>query len=61
MQNKNWGGTSGQKGTRYEDLFAVYQLAMLGMAVLEGQQEIYLFSQVLAFVDDLIIDSYKDF
>ena|GEM_PF-3458663 len=34
---------------------------MLGMAVLEGQQEIYLFSQVLAFVDDLIIDSYKDF
>ncbi len=56
LQNKNRGGTSGQKGTRYEDLFAVYQLATLGMAVLEGQQEIYLFSQVLAFVDDLIID-----
>jgi hypothetical protein len=57
LQHKKRGGTSGQKGTRYEDHFATYQLTLLARAVLEGSQEINFLSQVLAFVDDLIIDN----
>ena len=56
LQRKNRGGTSGQKGTRYEDYFAIYQIAQLAPAVLEAKAVIYCLSQILAFVDDLILD-----
>jgi hypothetical protein len=56
LLNKNRGGTSGLKGNTYENFFAVYQLALLARDVIEANQEIYFSSQILAFVDDLIID-----
>ena len=56
LQNKNRGGNSGQKGTRYEDYFAIYKLTQLAQAILESELKVSLSSQILAFVDDLIID-----
>jgi hypothetical protein len=56
LKNKNMGGASGQKGTRYEDYFAVYKLAELTPAILEDGLVVKFSRQVLAFVDDLIID-----
>ena len=56
LQRKRRGGSSGQKGTRYEDYFAVYKLAQLAQATLEAGLAAHFSSQVLAFVDDLIID-----
>ncbi|WP_211293274.1 hypothetical protein [Brunnivagina elsteri] len=56
IQRKNTGGTSGSKGIRYEDIFAVYQLALLSRCVIECNQEIHLLSQCFTFVDDLVID-----
>jgi hypothetical protein len=56
LRRKNRGGTSGGKGTTYEDYFAVYQLAYLSKDVVEGGKVIYFSSQIRAFVDDLIID-----
>jgi hypothetical protein len=60
LQNKHRGGTNGQKGTRYEDYFAIYQLALLAPKTLEEGQEIHLLSQVLSFVDDLIVDNLAE-
>ncbi|MEB3230816.1 MAG: hypothetical protein VKJ64_07395 [Leptolyngbyaceae bacterium] len=56
LQNKTRGGDSGQKGTRYEDYFAVYKLTQLAQAILETGLTAAFRSQILAFVDDLIID-----
>ncbi len=56
LKNKNTGGTSSNKGIKYEDIFAVYQLALLSKCVIESNQEIDILSQCFAFVDDLVID-----
>ncbi len=56
LNNKNRGGEINQKGNTYENFFTVYQLAKLSETVLEEGTVIQLMSQVLAFVDDLIID-----
>lgn len=58
--NKNRGGISNNKGNTYENFFAVYQIALLSQDVIEYNKEIRLFSQILAFVDDLIIDCQED-
>lgn len=56
LRNKNQGGTSNQKGSDYETNFTVYQLALLSKRVIEGNQSIKFYSQILAFVDDLLIE-----
>ena len=56
LKNKNIGGISSNKGIKYEDIFAVYQLALLSRCVIECNKEIDILSQCFAFVDDLIID-----
>lgn len=53
---KNQGGVSNEKGNTYENFFAVYQLALLSPEVIENKREIVFYSQILAFIDDLIID-----
>lgn len=57
VQRKNRGGVSNEKGNTYENLFAVYQIAKYAQQVIENQIEIKFYAQILAFVDDLIIDS----
>lgn len=57
LANKNRGGVNSEKGITYENLFAVHQLALLSQTVIEDNKEIRFFSQILAFVDDLIIAS----
>ncbi len=56
-QRKNRGGVSNEEGNTYENLFAVYQIAKYAQQVIENQIEIKFYAQILAFVDDLIIDS----
>jgi hypothetical protein len=56
LKNKNQGGTSNQKGSDYETNFAIYQLALLSKKVIEGNELIKFYSQVLGFVDDLLIE-----
>ncbi len=56
LKNKNRGGASNAKGNTYENFFTVYQLARLSKEVIEGQESIICSSQILAFVDDLIIN-----
>lgn len=56
LVNKNRGGSSGAKGNTYESFFAVYQIALISQSVIESSKEIQLSSQILAFVDDLIVD-----
>jgi len=56
LENKTRGGSSGQKGTRYEDYFTIYKLAQLSPQILEAGLVVYFTGQILAFVDDLIID-----
>jgi hypothetical protein len=60
LANKNRGGISGEKGNTYENFFAVYQLALLAKEVIENQREINFYSQIIAFVDDLIIVCQDD-
>ncbi|NEQ70230.1 MAG: hypothetical protein F6K21_33010 [Symploca sp. SIO2D2] len=55
LANKNRGGISGEKGNTYENFFAVYQLALRAQDVIENKREINFYSQIIAFVDDLII------
>lgn len=55
LENKNRGGVSGEKGNTYENFFAVYQLALLSKEVIEDGREINFYSQIIAFVDDLIV------
>lgn len=59
LENKNRGGVSAEKGNTYENFFAIYQLALLSKEVIEGEISINFYSQILAFVDDLII-VYQD-
>jgi hypothetical protein len=54
LKDKNRGGTNSEKGNTYENFFAVYQLALLAQQVIEQNEVIYLASQILAFVDDLV-------
>lgn len=54
--NKRQGGTNNAKGNIYENHFATYQLAQFSRYIIEEQIEIKFYSQIWAFVDDLIID-----
>jgi hypothetical protein len=56
LKSKNRGGKNSEKGNTYENFFAVYQLALLAELVIDQKASIYISSQPLAFVDDLIID-----
>lgn len=56
LRSKNTGGASSSKGIKYEDIFAVYQLALLSRCVIEYNKQIDILSQCFAFVDDLVID-----
>lgn len=56
LKNKNRGGTNNANGNTYENFFAVYQLALLAEQVIDQNEPIHFASQILAFVDDLIID-----
>jgi hypothetical protein len=56
VKNKNQGGNNTQKGIGYETNFIVYQLAFLSKNVIEKNLIIKIYSQVFAFVDDLVIE-----
>ena len=56
LRNKNQGGTSNQKGSNYETNFTVYQLALLLKKVIEENELIKFYTQIPAFVDDLLIE-----
>ena len=56
IKNKNTGGVSNSKGNTYENVFAIYKISLLSKCVLECNKEIYLLSQCLSFIDDLIIE-----
>jgi hypothetical protein len=60
LQNKNRGGINGEKGSTYENYYAVYQLAVLARELIELGQDAKICSQGLAFVDDLVIDRSGD-
>ncbi|MBD1842480.1 hypothetical protein H6F89_03430 [Cyanobacteria bacterium FACHB-63] len=60
LMNKHQGGSSNEKGNTYENFFAVYQLACLARDALEEGKSIQVLSQILAFVDDLIISNQAD-
>lgn len=55
LKNKNRGGMVNEKGNTYENFFAVYKISLLSKDVLEREKQIVLASQIMAFVDDLII------
>lgn len=57
LANKNRGGANSAKGNTYENFFAVHQLALLSQSAIEDNKKIHFSSQILAFVDDLIINS----
>lgn len=61
-RNKARGGAAGQKGTRYEDHFAIFKVAEEAARVFnegngrfEAGSDISVFSQILCFVDDLVL------
>jgi hypothetical protein len=56
LTRKNLGGVSNEKGNTYENFFAIYKLALLSQEVIENKRNIIFYSQILAFIDDLIID-----
>ena len=56
LTKKNQGGVSNEKGNTYENFFAIYQLALLSKEVIENNRKITFSSQIIAFIDDLIID-----
>ncbi|MGD1895496.1 MAG: hypothetical protein ACFB16_00940 [Phormidesmis sp.] len=55
VKNKHRGGASNEKGNTYENFYATYKIALLSAAVIEKQADITFYSQILSFVDDLII------
>lgn len=58
IRNKHKGGEVNQKGNSYEVFFATYKMALLARKIIEQEvEDIKIFSQIIAFVDDLIIDS----
>ncbi|WP_019501299.1 hypothetical protein [Pseudanabaena sp. PCC 6802] len=60
LYRKNRGGVANQKGNTYENFFAICQIVLIAPRVIESGEEIYLASQVTAFVDDLIVDLGAD-
>lgn len=60
LQNKNRGGISNEQGNTYENHFAIYKIALMSIQVLEKQKRIKFYSQIFAFVDDLIISCESD-
>jgi hypothetical protein len=60
LKSKHRGGVNNEKGNTYENFYAVYQIALLASLVIEGGLKISLYSQVLSFVDDLIIFYEKE-
>jgi hypothetical protein len=60
LQNKNRGGINGEKGSTYENYYALYQVAVLARELIELGQDATICSQGLAFVDDLVIDRHGD-
>ncbi|NOQ14916.1 MAG: hypothetical protein GQ583_10640 [Methyloprofundus sp.] len=58
--NKQTGGNSNQKGSRYEDFFSVMQLAQLFQLLTnDDREDIEIYAQAEAFVDDLLIKYQK--
>jgi len=60
LKNKNKGGIVNEKGNTYENFFAVYKISVLSKDVLENEKQIVLASQIMAFVDDLIINDIQE-
>jgi hypothetical protein len=60
LQNKNRGGINGEKGSTYENFYALYQLAVLAQDVIEYNRDATLYGQAFAFVDDLMVDRHED-
>ncbi|MEQ8753275.1 MAG: hypothetical protein RID09_07120 [Coleofasciculus sp. G1-WW12-02] len=60
LKNKNKGGMVNEKGNTYENFFAVYKISVLSKDVLEKEKQIVLASQIMAFVDDLIINDIQE-
>lgn len=60
LKNKNKGGMVNEKGNTYENFFAVYKISVLSKDVLENEKQIVLASQIMAFVDDLIINDIQE-
>jgi len=56
IKNKNTGGVSNSKGNTYENIFAIYKISSLSKSIIEDKREIYLLSQCLSFIDDLVIE-----
>ncbi len=55
LERKHRGGTSGAKGFRYEDYFAVYKLATLIPEDVKEGSDLHVESQLKTFVDDVIV------
>lgn len=55
LKNKHTGGTNNEKGAVYESNFATFQLSNLCYQVLTLDHDIDINTQLLAFVDDLIV------
>jgi hypothetical protein len=60
LQNKNRGGINGEKGSTYENFYALYQLAILAKEVIELDRDATLYGQAFAFVDDLMVDRHDN-
>ena len=62
FKNKQRGGANNQKGAKYENLFAVMQLAdLFYLLANENAEDIEIHTQAAAFVDDLVIlDSHHN-
>lgn len=67
FKNKQTGGEANQKGSRYENLFSIMQLAELFYLLADNNtDDIEIHAQALGFVDDLLIldklhSSYRHF
>ena len=55
LKNKHKGGVSNEKGNTYENFFATCKIALLSANAIEQRAEIKFYSQILSFVDDLVI------
>jgi len=67
FKNKQTGGEANQKGSRYENLFSIMQLAELFYLLIDNNaDDIEIHAQALGFVDDLLVldkfhSSYRHF
>lgn len=55
LKNKHRGGRNNQQGSDYESNFAILKLSGLCYQALTSKQDMHIDTQVLAFVDDLVI------